>query len=606
MAICSISANRAFQPCRGQTMEKMPPVSLEKILELDNRVDELIDIYCRQGLDAVIQASVDMLVDDLSLEAAFLQYGGPRTFDGREIQHITVCSRNTPEPQAKILKHLADAYRNGPVAAQGEDADPLLHRTDNGEHVLAVPMYLGQPPQFTGILGIVCGVEPDDTHSRLLYQLGSRLDTYIRMQTMTGEWHIVLNRVNRILDKESIHGIGDVLVLITALIGMEIGAVIYLEDALDPKIPPGKKRIGLVYVENGEIIRRPDMMVRLNDRLGGPMIDYDMNRIADSKYGMQVMGILQRNPETGEETLRNFHCMDLVNRYAENNHNVGKIFLIGDKPLDRMDIGIMEVAALQIDTQLTHYHEQKKALGRSLHPDQVDFFLRYPKIARWFFENPREELIAMVFSDICGYTTLTRKLGDPRKTIDVAKKWILREKELTLKHGGFFDKEVGDCAVSLFGPPFGAISLEALSRVDKIEDIETLIKANKWEPHVYAYHAVMYALDSMEAIRLFYMGETQMNIAVGIEVGRVALGDLTGDIGKLTAMGDSMNLAARLQTLARAGQILVGPTCAGLLETYRKEAYLKELPFEILDGGKASLKGYDEPVPYYIIRLKPL
>jgi class 3 adenylate cyclase len=272
--------------------------------------------------------------------------------------------------------------------------------------------------------------------------------------------------------------------------------------------------------------------------------------------------------------------------------------------MDPTDLSLMEAAGLQIDTRITNYHEQKKALGRSLHPDQIDFFLTYPKIARWFFENPREETIAMVFTDICGYTDLTRKLGDPRKTIEGARNWILKEKELTLKHGGFFDKEVGDCAVSLFGPPFCAISLDALQRVQSIEEIKELIRNNQSEPHLYAYQAIMYALESLEVVKTYSIGKHQLNISVGVEVGDVAIGDLTGDIGKLTAMGDSMNLAARLQGFAKQGQIIIGPNCARLIRIYKKESYHSELPFDVVKSGQARLKGYTDKITYYQVTPK--
>lgn len=586
-----------------QHKDRLTETDLEKIFEIDHVVDDLIDATYRESLADVLWEVLNVLDRRLSLSAAFLQYVGPRTFDDKPPVHINVFSDETSDTDRKRLARTMDDYRDTVIVEEGIEAPPLRIEWDEGEgtHLTAIPMHLAHEVAYVGILGVVSPNATDDFLLRLLSQVASRVDTYIRSRIMSNERHIVLNQINKLLDRKGIHGIDDALLLLTRLIGSDIGAVVYLEDVHDPAVHPSMRRVGLVYVENDRIIKKPDILAILNNRLGGPMIEYDMNHIDDSRYGMRVMGILCRDPASGEEKRRYFQCMDLVNRYGENQHNIGKLFLIGSRQLDYTDLNVMEAVALQIDSQISHYHEQKKALGRSLHPDQVDFFLKYPKIARWFFENPRDELIAMVFSDICGYTALTRKMGDPRKTIDVAKKWILKEKQLTLKHGGFFDKEVGDCAVSLFGPPFGAISLDALSKVESIDDIQRLVQANKYEPHIYAYHAVMYALDSLRAVRKFWMGEDQLNLAIGIEVGWVALGDLTGDIGKLTAMGDAMNLAARLQGIAGEGEIVVGPACADLLETYRKEAYLAELPFDIEKGGEASLKGYDEPVPYYKI-----
>jgi len=579
-------------------------ISPEDILEMDRIVDEFIDMHYRENMEDVLRQCLNVLSGRFGIVSAFLQYVPARTFDGQEVRYRMIVSDGTSDQIRSLSEKMIDTYRNGVVQIQGAGTPALQKDLERGFHLTALPIFLGKMQDFVGIIGLVCPEKPGDGHLRLLSQTASRLDTYLESKISSYERHLVLNRINTILQRDGIHGIGSALVLLARLTGVQKAAVVYLEDALDPAVPASNRRVGLIYVENGEIVPRRDIHTKLNNRLGGPMIEYDMERVNDSKYGMRIMGILERSPESGEEKVLNFNCMNLVNRYEEFQHNVGKLFLIGEKTLDYTDRNIMESVALQIDIQITHYHEQKKALSRSLHPDQVDFFLKYPKIARWFFENPREEIVAMVFSDICGYTTITRKLGDPRKTIEGAKKWILKEKELTLKHDGFFDKEIGDCAVSLFGPPFGAITLDTLSQMQSVEQIQELINTNKWEPHIYAYHAVMYALDSMKAIREFHMGEHAMNLTIGIEVGKVAIGDLTGDIGKLTAMGDSMNMAARLQGLAKEGQILAGPHCAELLETYRKEAYLEELPFCIRKGGEAKLKGYDDPVPYYFITEK--
>lgn len=66
-------------------------------------------------------------------------------------------------------------------------------------------------------------------------------------------------------------------------------------------------------------------------------------------------------------------------------------------------------------------------------------------------------------------------------------------------------------------------------------------------------------------------------------------------------MGDGMNLAARLQGLASQGQIVIGPNCRRRLEDYRRNNLAVDLPFTITDGGEAPLKGYDSPVPYFLV-----
>jgi len=575
-------------------------MSSDEILEIDRIADNFIDTHYRSDLQSILQGLINMFTSKLPLQALFIHHIIPRTFDGQGRKYITLFSQGISASLRKAIEKTIMESRASMAASETH----ISVKIKDHIYIYGVPMHLGEERTFIGGIGGVSSAPPTDSQLRLLSQIGSRIDTCIRSKIMAAERHTVIKKANKTLDTKGTNGIGDVLLLLTELTGMSKGAVVFIEDEASSETPVHPSKIGFVYVHNGHILTREKELQQLNDRLGQSLIDLDVDRITDSYTGMGILGILEDNDKTGEKNRLCFHCKNLVNRKADEPYNVGKLFIIGEREMDPTDLSVMEAIALLIDTRINTYHEQKKALGRSLHPDQIDFFLTYPKIARWFFENPREETIAMVFTDICGYTDLTRLIGDPRKTIEGARNWILKEKELTLKHGGFFDKEVGDCAVSLFGPPFCAISLDALQRVNSIEEIAELIKHNQSKPHVYAYQAIMYALESLEIVKTYSIDNHPLNISVGIEVGDVAVGDLTGDIGKLTAMGDSMNMAARLQGFAKQGQIIIGPNCARLIQVYKKESYHSELPFDVQKSGQARLKGYTDMVTYHLVTPK--
>ncbi|MDH4130094.1 MAG: adenylate/guanylate cyclase domain-containing protein [Spirochaetota bacterium] len=580
---------------------KQMNITLEKILEIDSLINNLIDTRYREKTDLVLIDVLNIIEDVIPDSFCFVEYTNPKTFDGKERNYKMVLSKKISDELANSLNKIIYDYRTKKILNNNPlDVKPLKTNIGKDTNVFAIPMFTGAKPDFTGIIGLINN-KSNDNCITLLKQVASRIDTFIRLKAIAIERTTVMKKINESLDKEGIDGIGKTLQLLTEFTECKKGAIIYLEHAVDNR-QSSKHNIGLFYVENNKIVEKVDILSKLDFNLGKAMIDYDKLKIDDSNYGLRTLGIIYFDQEAKKEKQFKYHCEDLVNRsIKDNHHNIGKLFLIGNENFDQTLIDAIELAAMQIDTKLINYHDQKKALGRSLHPDQVEFFIKNPKIAKWFFENPREETIAMVFTDICGYTSMTRKLGNPRKTIEGAKSWIVMEKNLTLKHGGFFDKEVGDCAVSLFGPPFCSVNINDLELMDNVEEVEKLVKSCQSEPHIYAYHAVMYAIESIEAVKEFEIGESKFNLSVGIEVGKVAVGDLTGDIGRLTAMGDSMNLAARLQGLAGTNQIFIGPECNRLLEIYKKEAYLTNLPFEVIKGGEAQLKGYDTPVPYYIV-----
>ena len=43
------------------------------------------------------------------------------------------------------------------------------------------------------------------------------------------------------------------------------------------------------------------------------------------------------------------------------------------------------------------------------------------------------------------------------------------------------------------------------------------------------------------------------------------------------------------------------PTCRERLEGYSRNHLAPDLPFKIEPGGEANLKGYDKPVPYFLV-----
>jgi class 3 adenylate cyclase len=291
----------------------------------------------------------------------------------------------------------------------------------------------------------------------------------------------------------------------------------------------------------------------------------------------------------------------LEDRTCQPSQIIGKLFLIGRQLADLADLDLIEAVAMQVDTKISHYHAMKRTLSYALAPTQVEFFVRRPQIANWFFQTPHLEEVAMVFVDICSYTAITQRLNDPSITVEVAREWITREAQLVSQFGGYFDKEAGDCVICHFGPPFFELTLDTLVSVHDFSELETLMREYPSDPERAAYRAVMLALASHAMIKEFTMGGTPLSVAVGIEVDRVAIGNLTGRLGSVTAMGTGMNMAARLQGFAGPGETIIGPNCRRRLEGYRRSNLRKDLPFVIEPGEEVALKGFERPVVYSLV-----
>jgi len=127
-----------------------------------------------------------------------------------------------------------------------------------------------------------------------------------------------------------------------------------------------------------------------------------------------------------------------------------------------------------------------------------------------------------------------------------------------LGHGGTLDKFIGDAVMAVFGAPFPAPEGE-LSAVRCAIEMQTAIAAVARET-----------------------GEP-LEITVGINSGEL----LAGSVGskrrlEYTVLGDTVNVAARLQGKAQPGQILIGPTTAAAVWDH----------IEIADAGVLELKNH--------------
>jgi class 3 adenylate cyclase len=147
-------------------------------------------------------------------------------------------------------------------------------------------------------------------------------------------------------------------------------------------------------------------------------------------------------------------------------------------------------------------------------------------------------VVSVVFADIVGYTALSEHLDPERvkRLIDGAFVLLIDEIE---RFGGRVDKVLGDGILALFGAP-----------VAHEDDPDRAVRASI-EMHRTLTHFVEAQSDLAPLIQL----------RIGVNTGEVVVGTVSGtDV--YTAMGDVVNVASRLQSMAPAGGIYVGTSCA--------------------------------------------
>ncbi|HEV2546226.1 MAG TPA: AAA family ATPase [Stellaceae bacterium] len=167
-----------------------------------------------------------------------------------------------------------------------------------------------------------------------------------------------------------------------------------------------------------------------------------------------------------------------------------------------------------------------------------------------------------MFCDLVGSTALSARL-DPEDMREIIGTYHRCCAEQITKAGGFVAKYMGDGVLAYFGFP----------------------QAHEDD----AERAVRTALSLIEAVPSLRTGhDLSLQVRVGIATGVVVVGDLIGegDAQERGVVGDTPNLAARLQALAEPGQVVIAQSTRRLTGGH----------FEYRDLGRVALKGLADPI----------
>ena len=176
--------------------------------------------------------------------------------------------------------------------------------------------------------------------------------------------------------------------------------------------------------------------------------------------------------------------------------------------------------------------------------------------------------LTVLFADLSGFTQLTGTVGSDR-AFELADAFLRMSTSVLVRQGAYIDKYVGDAVMALFNAPI------------RLEDHAARAVAASVEIHEGCHH--------LEA-----RFQRSVRASIGIATGSAHVGRLgSGDARDVTAIGQSVNLAARLQATARPGQTVLAR------EVYEQVAsLLPEIPAE-----SVTLKGFPEPAQVH--RLLP-
>ena len=140
--------------------------------------------------------------------------------------------------------------------------------------------------------------------------------------------------------------------------------------------------------------------------------------------------------------------------------------------------------------------------------------------------------MAFLFADLRGFTALSER-ESPETVLDLLNRYYAAITPALHAHGGTIDNFRGDGVMVMFGAP------EPLQRPEQAA--------------LAAAHAVLDAVATLNR-RLAAEGRAPLQCAIGVAAGEAVFGDLgSAERKDYTALGDAVNVAARLQDVAREG-----------------------------------------------------
>jgi adenylate cyclase len=228
----------------------------------------------------------------------------------------------------------------------------------------------------------------------------------------------------------------------------------------------------------------------------------------------------------------------------------------------------MAVVNANTHEQLVREALARAAYGRFMPKHIVDEILVNPEAVSLGGVN---RVVTILFSDIRGFTPLAEGLP-PEKVVQILNEYFSSITPIVFDNGGLLDKYIGDGLMALFGVP-----------LDKGDSAANAVQA-----------AIAMQKRVVELNRGFVArGIPEIHIGIGINTGNVTVGYIGSEQRTdYTAVGDAVNIAARLEEQALPDQIIASQTTIEAISDGVSTRACCELKVK---GKKEPLRVYEVP-----------
>lgn len=285
--------------------------------------------------------------------------------------------------------------------------------------------------------------------------------------------------------------------------------------------------------------------------------------------GYEVCERLKANPVTADIPVL------MLTAWADPDHRVRGLqlgaadYLV--KPFDYRELLVRIQARLQVKQQTERLRAAEKAIRhtfeRYVPPHVVERLLADPTQVRL---GGTHQTITVLFADLRGYTALAEALSS-EELLEVLNGHLTVAATAVMAYDGTICQYVGDLVMAIFNAPLhqpdhAARAVQAALKIRR--DLE-------------AFHATL-------------PPELCMEFGIGIASGEAVVGNIGAkEFFHYTAVGDTVNLAQRLEEMAHGSEILVTESTRHLLDGTAVRATPR---------GLTSIRGRNVPIPVFALQ----
>ena len=228
--------------------------------------------------------------------------------------------------------------------------------------------------------------------------------------------------------------------------------------------------------------------------------------------------------------------------------------------LNRQDeLGNLATAFNQMGEELFRHTLTRQSFGKYVGAEVLEMIIADPE-KMWLKGHKNDATI--LFADIRDFTAYAEN-RDPERVVEMLNTYFDIATRAILDYGGYVDKFIGDGVLGVFGVP-----------VYRNDHVERTVRA---------------ALDLMDQLRRQKSPANPLlaSVGIGIHTGPIVSGNI-GSQAKMeyTVIGDTVNLASRISSLAKPGEVLVTKAVVAALPSM----------MQVESAGSHTVKGKTKPV----------